>query len=81
MGERVLLPPGNQIVESVDVGGNANGDPDDRAPKNYLVAHLILLLLNQCATAAWPPSFTLRSVSASGTAANEIRVNVQNTST
>jgi hypothetical protein len=40
-----MLSPGNQIVEGVNIRRNADGDPDDRAPKNDLVAHLILLFL------------------------------------
>jgi hypothetical protein len=35
---------------------------------------------NQCATGAGPPSFTVRKISASGTAAAEINISVQNTS-
>src|SRR6516225_9215867 len=75
------LPPGDQVIERIDIWPNEDGDPGDRAPENYLIAHLILLLSDQCAMAAAPPSLTLRSVSASGTAASEISVRVQNTST
>src|SRR5580693_10126049 len=39
-----------------------------------------IAIRNQCATGAGPPSFTLRRISASGTAAAEISISVQKTS-
>ncbi len=52
---------------------------DQRRRVNF--GHGILLISrNQCATGAGPPSFTLRRISASGTAAAEINISVQKTS-